>query len=461
MMTKRLLLLILLCLPVIVSANDKQTLLAEDRLRIRAYVEPEQRYYVGQQVRFFVEILTDSWFTTAPRYPEVRVPGAVAIDPERFSTNLTIREGARTFTGQRHGYLIYPQREGTLTIPSVSVTFAVSIDAKPSQSITLATKQVTIRAVMPPGVENALGLITAANVVVKESYQPRATELQVGDSITRIVTVSADDIQALVLPPIEFVDIEGLATYPGEPTLRNQTNRGQYRATRTDAVTYMVEQAGEYVLPPIELIWFDPASRRVRKPGLPERAFTAEPNPDAMLGGTTEEPEQAKDVNLEELTGRLLEWLADNLQLISLLVGGLYLLNLLNRRYRIGLIEYLQRKRLERATSPESYFKHLEAACRSGDPQAINNAFWQWMSAAGYHPQALRAAIDSEHMSAETTLMWQQLNYVLYAKNDEQKAPAASACLKGVREIRAALNQRPAVHGGGGIYTTLNPGGFS
>ncbi len=459
MLISRLLLALLLLLPLIAGGNNKQTLLNEDRLRIRAYVEPEQRFYVGQQVRFYVEILTDSWFTIAPAYPEVRVPGAVAIDPERFSTNLTVSEGGRTYSGQRHGYLVYPQRVGSLTIPAVSVSFAAAIDAKPSQTITLTTQPVKIEAVMPPGVENAVGLITATNVKLSEQLQPTKLELKVGDSIQRSVTVSADDIQALVLPPIEFAAVEGLAAYPGEPELRNQTNRGQYKATRTDTVTYIVEQAGEYTLPSIALQWFDPESGRLRKPALPEQSFTAQPDPNALTGVPVVSEPLSDGFDIEALTGQVLEWLADNLRFISLGVGLLYFFSLLNRRYRLTLVERWQQRRAAARVSEQKFFHDLEKACRSDNAAEVVNAFWRWVTVGGFRRVDVEQLLSSTAHDAKFAGDWQALNRCLYAPDKTSEKPALRSLLPGFRHMRQTLQAQkssprtPLVWGSG----ALNP----
>lgn len=450
MQTRLLCALLVSLLPFAASAGAQQQLLDEDRIRIRAYVDPDQRYYVGQQVRFFVEILADTWFTTAPRYPEVRVPGAVAIDPERFSTNLTIREGARTLTGQRHGYLIYPQRVGKLTIPAVSVSFAVSVDAKASELITLKTQPVSISAVMPPGVEDAIGLITGRNVSISETYEPRGAELKVGDSIIRTVTISADDVQALVLPPTQFADVEGLANYPGEPQLSNSTNRGQYSGKRVDTVTYIVEREGDYTLPKVEYQWFDPTARRLRKTVLPAREFSALPDPDAVTGTATEALTESAAADYEQWVRKTLDWLESNLQPLSLGVGALYLLSLLNRRYRRTLLQAWRARQKSGAAQEAQAFARLEAACRRGNAQQISREVWSWMAVAGYSTSELARVSRSIGASDEFVDAWQHLNEALYKAGQSSKTVDTRTLLSGLRHLRRSLqgkqNKNSALH---------------
>ncbi|MGI9290750.1 MAG: hypothetical protein ACR2QG_05680 [Gammaproteobacteria bacterium] len=426
-----------ICLPL--QAADQQTLLAEDRIRIRAYVEPEQEYYLGQQARFFIEVVTDTWFTTAPRYPEVRVAGAVVLDPERFSTNVTVRDDGRTLNGQRHGYLIYPQRAEMLTVPPQTVRFAVSVDGKPSKEISLTSQPVSLKVVIPPGVSKPANLVTATNYSLKDDFDTDFKNLKVGDSITRRVTQSADDVQALLLPTVQFVAVKGLAIYPGEPKLENSTNRGQYRGSRTDTVTYMVEKAGDYELPAIEVEWWDPEAERLRKPKLESESFTALPNPDALRGDAVADSEVDESPGFKDLLSNVFEWLTRNVQLLCLLLGGAYLLSLVYRRYSQPLLTWFKQRRPKEKIHEAENFRILQKACNSGSSADIHRAFWLWADSTDTNITKRLAGLqpDKSFQSA-----WLVLNRSLYsgiAGSDFDR----QALLAGFKTLRYQAKRQP------------------
>ena len=65
---------------------------AQAEVRVDAYAEPDGNIYLGQRVRLIVDIRTDTWFTRAPRYPELKLDRAIALMPEGFGVNFTERE---------------------------------------------------------------------------------------------------------------------------------------------------------------------------------------------------------------------------------------------------------------------------------------------------------------------------------------------------------------------------------
>ena len=95
---------------------------ADDHIRVRPFTEPDGNVYQGQLTCLLVEVETDTWFTTAPRYPEIRVDGAVVLQPDAFGVNFTRREGGKTWAGQRQRNVVFPQRPGTLELPGFTVT---------------------------------------------------------------------------------------------------------------------------------------------------------------------------------------------------------------------------------------------------------------------------------------------------------------------------------------------------
>ena len=168
-------------------------------VRIDAFAEPDGDVYLGQRVRLIVEVRTDTWFTTAPRYPELRIDGTVALLPEAFGINFTKREGGTTWAGQRQRYVLFPQRVGQLTIPPIDVALAVSTGGQAGEIQVVKTPSVTINVVAPPGTADVPAFVTTPRLRVREEWKGNIEDLKVGDAITRRITQSADDVFALLL----------------------------------------------------------------------------------------------------------------------------------------------------------------------------------------------------------------------------------------------------------------------
>ena len=66
-------------------------------------------------MRIVVEVLVPSYFTGAPRFPELDIAGALTIFEPR-GANFTKREGRTTWAGQRRSYTVYPERAGQYNV---------------------------------------------------------------------------------------------------------------------------------------------------------------------------------------------------------------------------------------------------------------------------------------------------------------------------------------------------------
>ena len=339
--------------------------------RINAWLEPADQVYLGQQTRLIVHLETDAWFTDAPRYPEIRVPGAVVLKPESFGVNSTRREGTVTWTGQQQRYLIFPQRTGRLRIPPIRITFAMAGEAP----LTATTPELQTEVIAPPGTEDLSGFVTTPRLAVREAWDEPPDELVVGDALTRTVTQTAQGTFALLLTPAQFPAPEGITAYPDPPELVDTANRGKYTARRTDSATYILQAAGTRELPALVFHWFDPASRTLHREALPARTLTVAVNPDAQLGSV---PEPSLADSVDDLLARGVGWLMRNLLPLTLLATAIWFGHLLWWRLSPGLRKRYRNWKAVRRDGERVYFRRLLAAARQGDPDAFVSAFWAW-----------------------------------------------------------------------------------
>ena len=359
-------------IPVLLIASG-----ASAEVRVDAYAEPQGDIYLGQRVRLIVDVRTDTWFTSAPRYPELNIAGTIALLPEAFGINFTEREGGKTWAGQRQRYVLFPQRVGELVIPPFQVSLAVSVDGRAGEDRVVTTPPVRINVIAPPGAADVPSFVTTPRLRVTEEWDGDVEDLKVGDAITRVITQRADDVFALVLPAVEFAPIEGFGVYPATPVLDDRADRGTYSATRTDRVTYLLQSEGEYELPKIEIHWFDLRQRRMVTETLDPLSITVLPNPDAVLG--EDEPlaeEPAFDI--EAALRNVLDWLARNIHWLTLAVGALFALRWLWRRFVPSWMQALRDAQARRRESEERYFDELLQAVRSRDENRAVAALWRW-----------------------------------------------------------------------------------
>jgi hypothetical protein len=440
-------------LPVLVSAAAPQELVAEGHVRMRVSTEPARQVVLGQQTRIFVEILTDTWFTKAPLYPELSLAGAIALMPEQLGTNFTERIDGTTFAAQRRSYVVYPQRAGTLDVPPIAIRLGVAVDAKPSDLFTLTTPPLKLQVVLPPAAEGVERFVTTPKLAVEETWDRPLDALHVGDAVRRTVRLTADDSLGMLLPALGFEAPSGVALYRDQPRATDRVNRGQYRGERVEAATYVLQRAGEFVLPELQVHWWNTRTHALETEILAARTLEVAVSESAEA---LELPPVPHEVDWRALLGRALDGVRAHG--VALLTTGIAvaLAGAGLRRRGPAALARLRRTLRERRESEAARFRELDRDARRGDADAVVRSYWRWRTRLetdlpGLDPARLRATAEASGFRP----VWARFERARYAAGDGGWDRAALR--RSLSAFRAALRAtaRPDTPGAGG----LNPRG--
>jgi hypothetical protein len=419
------------------------TVFADGEVRVHIFTEPASEVYLGQRTDLIIEVRTDSWFTTAPKYPELKLPGAITLMPDSFGVNTTTREGGITWAGQRRRYVVFPQRPGELIVPPIELSLAVATNGKAGAITKAVTPPITISVAVPPGSETVASFLTSESYRIQERWDGDSDNLQVGDAITRTITQTADGVFALVLPTVAFLPIDGLAVYPTTPELSDKTNRGQYSATRVDSVTYVLEEEGDFTLPPVETHWFDIRSGTMRSETLESLNIAVLTNPDALLG-IAEEQAPVASKGAAETIRKLLNWLETNVALLTAVAAIILALHWLWGNVISAWIRQRRNERERFKLSEDAFYQKLNAAVASRDPDRFVKSFWLWSDR--LPNRGVPLSTDSLSESADTSdfiTTWRDLDEARYHLNDSKRQRAAMTSLnKSIRRLRTSWLQR-------------------
>jgi len=78
------------------------TLAAEPDLRIQASLQPAETAMVGSLVELHLDVLTDTWFTSAPTLPGLKLPGALVMPSDGHAEHLNQTLDGKPFNGIRY-----------------------------------------------------------------------------------------------------------------------------------------------------------------------------------------------------------------------------------------------------------------------------------------------------------------------------------------------------------------------
>ncbi|QXH59605.1 BatD family protein [Pseudomonas azerbaijanorientalis] len=253
------------------------TLAAEPQLRVSATLQPTTPVMVGSLVELQLHVFTDTWFTSAPTLPDLKLPGALVMPPDGHAEHINQTIDGQSFSGMRYSYLITPNLAQGFDIPALTVQ---ATPGQASHALSAHSQPLHFNAAQPPGFQPGEAVLVAQGLRLTQKIIHSATPLKVGDSITRELTLQADGALGMSLPTPTLEAIRGLSRYPKAAQIRNlDDGRGHFNGgQRIDSVTYRIDTEGHYSLPSVELKWWDASSQQTRTATVPGVTFDAAAN---------------------------------------------------------------------------------------------------------------------------------------------------------------------------------------
>ncbi|WP_323156033.1 BatD family protein, partial [Pseudomonas alvandae] len=282
-------------------------------------IESETRNASGTLEPVFIEASLDQAevYVQAQAILTLRIYHSVSLYDDSSLTPLHIPDARTEQLGEsrtyekvindvRHGvielrYGIYPQRSGELAIPAQTFSATLvepvaqgtaSQGAKPGQLMRVSSTQLMLTVKPKPASYPAdLPWLPARSLSLSESWSPEPTHSQVGDSLTRSLTLEAEGLTSAQLPPLPATEINGLRRYPDQPVLSSRSSERGLVGSREDREALVPNRSGTIELPPVEVVWWNTLEDHLDRTSLPARTLQVANNPSLMVdtpAGTTQ-----------------------------------------------------------------------------------------------------------------------------------------------------------------------------
>ena len=349
--------------------------IANDIARIRTQLTSESTSWVGEKVSMSIDLMSSTLFAGTPRFDLPEVPGVIIMKVKGSPVLSSEEVDGESWSIQRHSFSIYAHRAGSYNIPSFPVRFSVApAFGKPPELQRLNTESISFEAKLPPGAEGLSLLISTSELNVSELWNPsvpqdKKIELEVGDALTRKITLKANEVPGMALPQIVVPAIEGLSTYEQPSVIDDQENRGALTGIRTNSTTYVCQRPGSFALPELVIPWWDTDARQMQRIKLPAVILNVMQVSDS---DTTFSSNQLAP-NDKDVTGTTMS----RVQLIGLLL--VTLMCGLAWYYRNRIKNWIANEKAKRNQSEAAHFARFQLACRKNDPVAVYNALMKWI----------------------------------------------------------------------------------
>ncbi|UVK96161.1 BatD family protein [Pseudomonas atacamensis] len=380
---------------------------APAQLKVEAHLNPSEGAMVGGLVELQLDVLTDTWFTSAAALPDLQLDGALVMPPNGQAQHLNQTIDGQSFNGLRYSYLITPNVARSFDIPALTVRATLG---QATEEISAQSQPLSFSAAQPPGFAPGETPLVASGLRLKQIITNSATPLKVGDSITRELTLQADGALAMALPIPTFSDVDGLSRYAKKPQVTAlDDGRGNILGgQRVDSASYRIDSAGTYTLPAIRVKWWDSAARQIRSAEVPAVSFEAAANNAYNPVFSLAEDLRQLQQNHLHFSSRWLLWLA----LAVGLVVGVYLLRPVAVRTHQRWLAHKRAKQLAWQHSPAFAWQQIDPQLQARPAQLT--ALYLWLrrsrlglklTGAGPRLQGLLRGLYGRQSAADQTLV--------------------------------------------------------
>ena len=355
-----------------VSATTLAELQAADKLRVKTWIEPENNIIARQQIKLQIEISTDTRFSGGTRIGLVEVDDAIVLQREKFALNSVLKEGNKNWVVQQWTLVVYPQRGGRFDIPAIPLHLSIAEQGGEPIVGKTSTPRLSFTATIPEQMLDKPGWVATTLYDVEESFDKPLDQLKPGDALTHTITITAENLPAMMLPVLKVADISGVAVYSKLPQVRDKINRGEYLARRTEQITYIFEHAGDFQLPPQVFYWWNLDTQS-------QELITLAPHDLSISSGNgaSGEDDRAsliKDINQTAVLIPLLKKAGIFLLLAALIWYG-------RGRYRKRLPALIPDRSAH--ISERALRKQFELACKNQELEKAMGLFYRWLDLYG------------------------------------------------------------------------------
>ncbi|MFJ2325820.1 BatD family protein [Pseudomonas sp. NPDC087690] len=288
----------------------------------------------------------------------------------------------KDLNGVRHGviemrYAIYPQHSGLLTIAPQTFS-ATLVDPQPSPDVSaqgpkpgklmrVSSADIPLT-VKPKPLTYPVDApwLPARSLTLSESWNPEPEHTQVGDSLTRSLTLKVEGLASSQLPVLPATDVNGLRRYPDQPVLSNQSTDRGLVGTREEREALVPSRSGAIDLPTVDVVWWNTFEDHLEHSSLPARTLQVANNPSLQVdtpAGTLQPSVVDNDV--------LWWWKLSTLILActTLLGFGLWW----RARWQPAV-----HRAAQTGPSPRTLMDDIKRASQANDPQATRQALDAW-----------------------------------------------------------------------------------
>lgn len=393
---------------------------------IEVTVQPDSGpYYVLSQVSLMVRIFYQANLTEAAINPPAPEQASVRLlDEVPYQSD---RNGERYRVLERR-YAIFPERSGTLTIPSMQLSGRLI--ERPSdrlwqptvrgRRVRVESEPLTLEISPRPAAYTGDFWLPARRITLSQQISDNE-KLRVGEPVTRTVILDAMGLEENMLEEPVWPEVPDTRIYPDQPQGISRDDGEWVLGHKEFRYAVVPEKAGDLVLPEIRLDWWDTVANKQRTALLPEHRVTVLPSELSPVATVVppvavQTPDMVMDGSGNQLVSTTSTILWKSTTGVFAL---LWLFTLVLYFRRRSSSEPPAGKNGSISLAENDLLKQIKDACRIGDASSARKDLSHWIRS--YAPQQLRGSMrDFGNACGDATLQAAIAGLDAYGFADEQ-----------------------------------------
>ena len=293
-----------------------------------------------------------------------------------------VRQYNTTINGQRMGvyerrYAIFAEESGEMIIPGQKFTASVVNSYNRwsrGRPVSVVAKPIRIDVKPTPANYPQAPWLPSSKITIDDRWSKPNNEWQVGEPVTRNITINAQGLSGSQLPTIELPIVEGLKYYPDQADYSDQNDVLGVQGTSQQSLAIVPTQSGRLVIPEMRIAWWNLEKNKLDYAILPAQTIQVAEASNAITAASSQSDQQAAqaqtNITQAQNTPPLSSfWIVATLfLLVSNLITAFFL-------WRKNEIEVAVK---EKPIDTPQHFKQLRKACQENNPKEIRQHLKGW-----------------------------------------------------------------------------------
>lgn len=293
-----------------------------------------------------------------------------------------VRQYNTSVNGQRMGvyerrFAIFAEESGEMVIPGQKFTANVVNSYNRwsrGRPVSVVAKPIRIQVKATPATYPQSPWLPSPQISISDRWSKPYSEWQVGEPVTRSITINAQGLSGSQLPSIALPVVEGLKYYPDQSEHQDHSDSLGIQGVYQQSLAIVPTQSGRITVPEMRIPWWNIETNRLEYAILPAQSVDVAPTANAQSTKSSQEMgQQASSENIMTPNQQVSSgyWIFATLTLL--------ISNILTAFF---LWKKSDKTRIKEDNPPEikgkAILKQLKSACQKNEALKIRHFLKQW-----------------------------------------------------------------------------------